>query len=97
MKFGFARATDIACLHVRRGRITREDALDIVRRRDGAFPWTYLNKPLAEILAPLDMSVDEFVRICDKFTNKKIFKRDANGQLLKDRFGNLTKVNYDNA
>lgn len=97
LKFGFARATDIACLHVRRGRITREDALDIVRRRDGAFPWTYLNKPLAEILAPLDMSVDEFVRICDKFTNKKIFKRDANGQLLKDRFGNLTKVNYDNA
>jgi hypothetical protein len=54
-------------------------------------------KPLAEILAPLDMSVDEFVRICDKFTNKKIFKRDANGQLLKDRFGNLTKLNYDNA
>ena len=97
LKFGFARATDIACLHVRRGRITREDALDIVRRRDGAFPWTYLNKPLAEILAPLDMSVDEFVRICDKFTNKKIFKRDANGQLLKDRFGNLAKVNYDNA
>lgn len=97
LKFGFARATDIACLHVRRGRITREDALEIVRRRDGAFPWTYLNKPLAEILAPLDMSVDEFVRICDKFTNKKIFKRDANGQLLKDRFGNLTKVNYDNA
>lgn len=97
LKFGFARATDIACLHVRRGRITREDALEIVRRRDGAFPWTYLNKPLAEILAPLDMSVDEFVRICDKFTNKKIFKRDANGQLLKDRFGNLAKVNYDNA
>ena len=97
LKFGFARATDIACLHVRRGRITREDAHEIVRRRDGAFPWTYLDKPLAEILAPLDMSVDEFVRICDKFTNKKIFKRDANGQLLKDRFGNLTKLNYDNA
>ena len=26
LKFGFGRATDIACLHVRRGRITREDA-----------------------------------------------------------------------
>ena len=25
LKFGFGRATDIACLHVRRGRITRED------------------------------------------------------------------------
>ena len=97
LKFGFARATDIACLHVRRGRITRQDALEIVRRRDGVFPWVYLGKKLEDILAPLDMSVDEFVRICDKFTNKKIFKRDANGQLVKDRFGNLTKISYDNA
>lgn len=97
LKFGFSRATDIACLHVRRGRITREDALEIVRRCDGHFPWTYLGKPLADILRPLDMSVEEFVRVCDKFTNKKIFKRDSNGQLVKDGSGNLTKINYDNA
>lgn len=96
LKFGFARATDIACLHVRRDRITREDALEIVKRRDGRFPWSYLGKPLAEILEPLEMSVDDFVRVCDKFTNKKIFKRDSNGQLMKDRFGNLQKLNYDN-
>jgi len=38
LKFGFARATDIACLHVRRGRITRQDALEIVKTRDGQFP-----------------------------------------------------------
>ena len=97
LKFGFSRATDIACLHIRRGRITREDALEIVRRRDGQFPWTYLGKKLEDILAPLGMTVEEFVRVCDKFTNKKIFKRDASGQLLKDRFGNLQKINYDNA
>jgi len=96
LKFGFARATDIACLHVRRGRITRTDALEIVRRNDGRFPWTYLKKPLADILAPLEMGVDEFVRVCDQFTNKKIFKRDGAGALLKDRFGNLEKLNYDN-
>ena len=48
------------------------------------------------ILAPLGMAVDEFVRVCDQFTNKRIFKRDAEGRLLKDRFGNLTKLNYDN-
>jgi N-acetyl sugar amidotransferase len=97
LKFGFSRATDIACLHIRRGRISREDGLDIVRRRDGRFPWTYLDKKLEDILAPLAMSVEEFVRICDKFTNKKIFKRDAGGQLAKDRFGNLQKLNHDNA
>jgi len=96
LKFGFSRATDIACLHVRRGRLTRQDALEIVRKRDGKFPWTYLGKPLAAILEPLDMSVEEFIRVCDKFTNKKIFKRDGSGALLKDKHGNLEKVNYDN-
>ena len=27
LKFGFGRATDIACLHIRRGRITRQDGV----------------------------------------------------------------------
>lgn len=97
LKFGFSRATDIACLHVRRGRITRQDAMEIVRARDGKFPWTYLGKPLKDILEPLDMSVDEFIKVCDRFTNKKIFKRDASGILLKDKNGNLEKLNYDNS
>jgi N-acetyl sugar amidotransferase len=96
LKFGFARATDIACLHVRRGRISRQDALEIVRARDGKFPWTYLGKPLERILEPLDMTVDEFVKVCDKFTNKKIFKRDGSGALVKDKHGNLQKLAYDN-
>jgi N-acetyl sugar amidotransferase len=96
LKFGFSRATDIACLHVRRGRISRQDALDIVRKRDGKFPWTYLGKPLTDILDRLDMSVEEFAKICDKFTNKKIFKRDPAGALKKDRNGNLEKINFDN-
>lgn len=97
LKFGFSRASDIASLHVRRQRISRQDALRIVRERDGKFPWSYLGKSLAAILEPLDMSVEEFVSICDKFTNKKIFKRDSSGALIKDRHGNLEKVNYDNA
>ena len=96
LKFGFGRSTDIACLHVRRGRMTREDALDIVRLHDGKFPWTYLDKPLADILEPLDMGVAEFEKVCDQFTNKSIFVKNADGTLAKDRHGNLTKVNYDN-
>lgn len=96
LKFGFGRATDLACLHLRRGRLTRQDALEIVRRHDGKFPWQYLGKRLEDILEPLDMTVDEFIRVCDKFTNKKIFKCDVNGRLIKDRHGDLTKINYDN-
>lgn len=96
LKFGFGRATDIACLHLRRGRITREDALDMVRRHDGKFPWTYLGKTLEQILDPLGLSVDEFAKVCDRFTNKKVFLRDAKGNLVKDKRGNLTKLNDDN-
>lgn len=96
LKFGFSRASDIACLHVRRGRISRQDALEIVRARDGKFPWSYLGKPLDQILDRIDMTVDEFVKVCDKFTNKKLFKRDGSGALIKDKHGNLEKLNYDN-
>ena len=96
LKFGFGRASDIACLHIRRGRITREDGLEIVHARDGKFPWTYLDKPLEAILRPLDMSVDEFIAVCDSYTNSSIFEQTADGQLKKDAGGSLTKVNYDN-
>ena len=94
LKFGFGRATDIACSHVRRGRISREDAVELVKIHDGKFPWTYLGKSLKETLEPLDISVDEFITICDQFTNKKIFLTDRNGKLIKDKYGNLTKINY---
>lgn len=96
LKFGFGRATDIACLHIRRGRISREDGLAMVRAHDGKFPWTYLDKPLAEILEPLELSVEEFISICDRFTNRKIFKTDSRGNLVKDAKGNLQKIAYDN-
>ncbi|MDD2620317.1 MAG: N-acetyl sugar amidotransferase [Syntrophomonadaceae bacterium] len=96
LKFGFGRATDIACLHIRRGRISRQDALEMIQLHDGKFPWTYLGKPLEQILEPLELTVEEFVKICDRFTNKKLFELDDKGNLVKDKFGNLTKINYDN-
>ena len=94
LKFGFGRVTDIACLHLRRGRISRNDAIAIVKNLDGKFPGTYLSKSINEILKPLNISLDEFIKICDAFTNKKIFKIDNNGNLIKDRDGNLMKINY---
>jgi N-acetyl sugar amidotransferase len=96
LKFGFGRATDLVCLHLRRGRLSREDGLKIVRMLDGKFPWTYLGVPIEKVLDDIDMTLDEFIRVCDRFTNKRLFACDARGNLVKDRQGNLTKVNYDN-
>jgi N-acetyl sugar amidotransferase len=96
LKYGFGRATDLACMHVRRGRLSREDALRLIKRHDGKFPWTYLGVPIDEVLEEIDMTLEEFIRVCDRFTNKKLFLCDTRGNLIKDRHGNLTKINYDN-
>jgi N-acetyl sugar amidotransferase len=96
LKFGFGRATDHACMHIRRNRISRQDGLAIVKRHDGKFPQSYLGKSLEAILEPLELSVEEFTKICDRFTNKKIFQTDARGNLVKDKHGNLTRINDDN-
>lgn len=92
LKFGFCRASDLASLHIRRGRITRQDGVQLVKIHDGKFPWSYLGKPLEEILKPLDITVEEFVKICDKFTNRKLFKVDSRGELVKDKDLNLVKI-----
>lgn len=96
LKFGFGRATDLACIHIRRKRLTRDDGINIAKNLDGKFPWEYLGKSLKDILKPLEISLDEFMKLCDQFTNKRIFKRDDNGQLLKNPDNSPIKLNYDN-
>lgn len=92
LKFGFGRATDIANNHLRRGRISRADAWRMVERHDGKFPWTYLGRPIDEILREIEMTVPEFVQICDRFTNRQLFEKGGDGRLVKDREGNLTRL-----
>ncbi len=96
LKFGFGRASDMASLHIRRGRMTRQDGIELVRKHDGAFPWSYLGKSLEDILDDIDLDMDEFMKICDRFTNKRLFRTDSNGKLIRDKRNNLEKINYDN-
>lgn len=96
LKFGFGRATDLACMHVRRGRLSRADAVELVRRHDGRYPSSYLGVPIDEILAELGIDRVEFDRICDRFTNKKLFVCDRHGVPVRDDAGNLIKTNWDN-
>lgn len=96
LKFGFGRATDITSLQIRRGRMTRLEALEIVRKFDGRFPHEYLGKPLGSILNDLGLTREEFDFICDRFTNKELFSRSANGEISRDIDGTPLKINYDN-
>ena len=96
LKFAFGRATDLACMHIRRGRLSRQDAVKLVKIHDGKFPSVYLDTPIEEVLKEIDMTFDEFIQCCDRFTNKKLFICDSRGNLIKDRNGNLARINDDN-
>ncbi len=96
LKYGFCRVTDLASMHIRRGRMTRAEGMEVVKKYDGEFPNSYLGVPLQHLLEDIDMSMEQFTQICDDFTNKKLFVCDRRGNLVKDRHGNLTKINYDN-
>jgi hypothetical protein len=67
-----------------------------VKERDGKFPHSYLGKSLGDILNPLDISLEQFDKICDMFTTRSLFVNSNDGELMRDRDGNLQKTNYDN-
>lgn len=91
LKFGFGRATDHACQDIRAGRMSRAEAMEMVRKYDGKFP----AKAVAAFLRDMEMTEGEFLEIADSFTNKSIFQTDTSGNLLRDEEGNLIKVNYN--
>ena len=69
LKYGYDRVTD-CCTHIRRGRMTREEAIKINQAKSGKFPEEYLGYKLSEVLNEINCSREEFIKICDKFTNK---------------------------
>jgi N-acetyl sugar amidotransferase len=95
LKYGFGRATDLVNNHIRRGRLSRSDGLALVRRLDGKYPWTYLKRPLADVLAEIDMTIEEFNEVCDRFTNKDLFVCDNSGKPVRDSGSNLIKKTQD--
>ena len=96
LKFGYGRASAQLSMEIRRNKISKKEALDFIMSNEGKFPTTYMDKSLEEILSEINLSLEQFIKICDKFTNKKIFKCNPDGSLKKDNYLNLEKINYDN-
>ena len=92
LKFGYGRAADSGSIQIRLKQISREDGMRLVKQHEGKLPEKFLD----EYLDQWEMGREEFLDICDKFTNKELFKKDENGILLRDKLGNLEKINYDN-
>ncbi|MDO8620287.1 MAG: N-acetyl sugar amidotransferase [bacterium] len=87
VKFGFGRATDHACLDVRNGRITRDEAVRLVEQYDGIYPWSGVKK----FLAFSGMSQEAFDKVVDSFTDKSLFQTDEKGALLRSKEHSLVK------
>lgn len=87
VKYGFGRATDNACLDIRLGYITREEGVRLVNKYDGIPP----KKAINEYLNYTGFTQEEFNKIVDSYTNKRIFKRDENGKFIRDIDGSLVR------
>tara|TARA_S200000501_G_C20793456_1_gene730627 strand:- start:173 stop:1306 length:1134 start_codon:yes stop_codon:yes gene_type:complete len=83
LKYGFGRTTDIMNNLIRRKSISKKEAKKNIIKYDGNFPYTYLGKNIKDILSEINVSMDDFEKCCDQFTNKKLFKCDNRGNLIK--------------
>jgi hypothetical protein len=69
-KFGFGRCTSDASIEIRRGRMTREQGVEVVNKLDGTFPLEYL----PAYLDYLDVTEREFWSTIEKFANKELLQ-----------------------
>ncbi len=91
VKFGFCRTTDHASIDIRNGRITRKEAVELVKKYDGKIP----KMGIRAFLKFSGLSKAEFNQVIDSFTNKALFLTDEKGNLLHDSEGNLIKRYQD--
>jgi len=63
IKFGFGQCTDHACYDIRAGKITREEAIELVRKYDGKCSERYIKK----FCDYIGISLGEFWRVVESF------------------------------
>ena len=71
-KLGFTRTMDNLSLEIRNNRLTRDEALKIIKKRGVEPP----HKDIEKLCNYLGISKDHFYKTCDRFRNKDIWKRD---------------------
>jgi len=72
LKFGFGRCTQDVGIDIRRGALTREQGLNLVKAYDGEYPEPFIEK----YLEYFRMTKEEFDAVLDKFANKNLFRKE---------------------
>jgi N-acetyl sugar amidotransferase len=81
-KFGFTRLWDNLSQEIRRGRMSRARAVEIVRKRGEEFP----HREIVEFCRFVGVSQRRFIRVVEGFRNRNIWKRDICGRWVIPRF-----------
>jgi pseudaminic acid biosynthesis-associated methylase len=90
IKYGYGRATDQVNIYIRNNQLTREEALKIVKERDGKFEF---KKEFCEYIG---ITEQEFDKIRDSFVNKDIFKISEDGEwVLKEPLSGSDKTEQE--
>lgn len=76
-KYGYGRFAAQVSVDIRTGRITRAQALEFVRWRDGLFPRQYMGVPIEEVLEPLGVSPAKLMNTLERFTAWELFEDEA--------------------
>jgi N-acetyl sugar amidotransferase len=71
LKFGFGRATQDAGIEIRRGAMTRNQALNLVKAYDSQYPYDFLDM----YLDYYKMTKAEFDEVLDSYANKRLFEK----------------------
>ncbi|MGB0671407.1 MAG: N-acetyl sugar amidotransferase [Rhodospirillales bacterium] len=79
IKFGIGRTTSDAAHEVRDGHLTRDEAVELVRRFDGEFPARYFDV----FKDYIDITEEDFHRVLDAYRPDHLWERQGNGWALK--------------
>ena len=71
IKFGMGRATADASQEIRTGKITREEAIVLVREYDGEFPYQHLQ----DLLDYTGLSEGQFFSVVDSFRSPRLWEK----------------------
>lgn len=77
LKYGFNRVTDNACNEIRKGRMTREEAIMLVKEKDGIKPPKEYIKYFCDYIG---ITEKHFWEVAERFRNRDIWKKDKKGE-----------------
>tara|TARA_B100000886_G_scaffold303975_1_gene234919 strand:+ start:6596 stop:7708 length:1113 start_codon:yes stop_codon:yes gene_type:complete len=79
-KFGFSRLMDNLSIEIRNKRISRHEALKIIKKTGNKLPI----KDIKKFCSFTEISLNQFFKISEKFRNKKIWKKKGNKWFIPD-------------